>query len=229
MQAVIYYSNTGESAKIARYFAAETGYMLTKTELLAGCVFEDVILVFPVYCQNIPDPVKDVLIRLRVERLVLVATYGRMCYGNVLREAQLLCAKSTIIAAAYLPTKHSYLQEESFADFDCLSPLLEKIKSGSRDAVDIPASYKNPFADFAKEWRSRMGVKIWRDKTCLYCNLCEKECAQKGMINGKTNKNCIRCLKCVTNCPVGALRFSNRLPMRLYLKKVKTNKVVLYV
>jgi len=229
MNVVVYYSNTGESKKIAQYLAEKTGYSSTDLRLLNGCVFEDVVLVFPVYCQNIPETVKDFLSRLRAERLILVATYGRMCYGNVLYEAQNLYAKSPIVAAAYIPTKHSYLQEESFKDFEKLTPLIGKIKSGSGEEIRLPRSYKNIFASFAMDWRSRVGVKMWRDESCMDCKLCEMECAVKGITAGKTNKNCIRCMKCITNCPVGALHFSNRLPMRLYLKKKKVNKVVLYI
>ena len=173
--------------------------------------------------------VKDFLPRLRAKRLILVATYGRMCYGNVLYEAQKLYVKNPIVAAAYVPTKHSYLQEESFEDFKSLAPLIEKIKSGSREEIHVPRLYKNIFAGFATGWRSRVGVKMWRDESCIDCKQCERECAVKGIKAGKTNKNCIRCMKCVTNCPANALHFSNRLPLRLYLKKKKINKVVLYI
>ena len=229
MNVVVYYSNTGESEKIARYFSDATGYPMTSLSLLNGIVFKDVILVFPVYCQNLPKAVEELLPRLRAERLALVATYGRMCYGNVLYEAQKLCENSSVVAAAYIPTKHSYLQEKSFEDFEKLAPLIDKIKNDSAAEIKIPRSYKNVFADFAVGWRSRIGVKIWRDDSCIRCGLCEKECTVKGISEGKTNKNCIRCMKCVTDCPVGALHFSNRLPMRLYLKKKKIERVVLYI
>ena len=232
MNVVFYYSNTGESKKIAKFFAEQTGYPLLSIEEEKGAEksFKDVIFVFPVYCQNIPNTAKRLLCQLKAERLVLVATYGRMCYGNVLCEAQKLVLSAPIIAAAYVPTKHSYLYEPSFESFDELLPLLEKMKYG-KDAkeIKIPRSYKNPFANFAMDGRSRIGVKMWRDEKCTYCGKCEKECVQKAIINGKINKNCIRCMKCVVNCPVGALHFSNRLPLHLYLKKKKTDKVVLYI
>ena len=48
------------------------------------------IVVFPVYCQNIPKPVKQFLKRMRANYVVLIATYGKISYGNALQEAQKL-------------------------------------------------------------------------------------------------------------------------------------------
>ena len=230
MNVVIYYSNTGESKKIAEFLAEKTGFSLLQVEEAEKGFYWNVILVFPVYCQNIPAPVKNFLRQLSAEYLTLVATYGRMCCGNVLYEAQRLATCALTVAAAYVPTKHSYLQEDSFKDYEQLMPLVEKLKN-EKDLklLKIPRSYKNSFANFAKGWRSRVGVKMWRDENCTHCGKCEKGCAQKGIVSGKTNKNCIRCMKCVVNCPVSAIRVTNRLPMRLYLKKKKIDKLVLYI
>ncbi|MDE6293488.1 MAG: 4Fe-4S binding protein [Clostridiales bacterium] len=48
------------------------------------------------------------------------------------------------------------------------------------------------------------------------------------MAYGKTNRKCIRCLKCVSECPNNALHFSTRLPMRMYLRKKKCDKLIIY-
>ena len=48
------------------------------------------IVVFPVYCQNIPKPVKRFLKGLEAKYVALIATYGKISYGNVLYEAQKL-------------------------------------------------------------------------------------------------------------------------------------------
>lgn len=226
MNAVIYYSNTNQSRIIAEYIAGKLNWTILEISAAKGRSFENAVLVFPVYCQNIPDAVKDCLKELRAENLSVAATYGRMSFGNVLNEVQNKY-QSRIVAAAYIPTKHTYLEEAGFSDFESLKPLIEKIKNPSE--ITVSKSFKNPLADICPALRSRMGVRIAVSKACTGCGLCEKLCEQKAVVCGKVGKSCIRCLKCVTNCPSKAMSFRCRLPMKLYLKKKKLNKTVLYV
>ncbi len=228
MRAVVYFSNTGESKKIAAYLAERTGFSLRALEECKITAFERLILVFPVYCQNVPVPVCNFLKQTKSEGFTAVATYGRMCHGNVLKELQKKYGtQHSLIAAAYVPTKHTYLKEESFFALERLEPLVMKQQSGER--IEFPSSYKNPLANFAMSWRSRIGVKIAKNNRCIGCGLCARECAYKAMQKGKPNKNCVRCLRCVAQCPVQALEFSCRAPLKMYLKKKKKDNLVLYI
>lgn len=226
MNAVIYYSNTGESKRIAEYFAQKTGFPLFDIFALPEYDYDTAVLVFPVHCQNLPNPVKNFLQLLHTKALIAIATYGRMCYGNVLYEIQ-KHYHHNMTAAAYVPTKHSYLPESGITDLNGLTPILSKINS--HDPIDIPKSYKNPLSNICKGLRSRMGVKIYRDNNCNNCGTCKAVCNNNAIKNGKTNRRCIRCLKCVSQCPNNALHFTSRLPMRIYLRKNKTDKTVIYI
>lgn len=228
MNCVIYYSNTGHSKRIAEYFARQTGYELLDLTTLCGYEFETVILVFPIHCQNIPRAVKTALNKICATALVMIATYGKMNYGNVLYEIQ-HHYKHNIIAAAYVPTQHSYVPDplDEFNDFESLDAIIKKLDAPS--PVTIPKSSKNPFSDLFPDFRSRLGVKIFKDENCDNCGVCNAACAEHAIKNGKPNKNCIRCLKCVTVCPQNSLHFSNRLPMRIYLHKKKVDRLVIYV
>ena len=226
MNAVIYYSNTGQSKRIAEYFADKTSFALCGIFDLSEYVFDTAVLVFPVHCQNAPDCVKNFLKRLSVKNLIVIATYGRMCCGNILNYIQ-KHYRHNIIAAAYVPTKHSYLCENGFEDFDRLNAIVSKISNPA--PVKIPKMYKNPFADFGKGLRSRTGVKLYKDQNCNNCGQCNAVCDNNAINNGKTNGKCIRCLKCVENCPNNSLHFKLRLPMRLYLRKKKQNDLIIYV
>ena len=226
MNGIIYYSNTNQSKCVAEYFERQLKWQLydlnklEQAEKASNIVFEKVVLIFPVYCQNIPDIISEFLRKLTAQYLTVVATYGKMCYGRVLYEIQQNYKNGKIIAGAYVPMKHSYLQEKTNNDFGALSPLVKKTQENNPDPIELKKTYKNVFADFAKNTRSRMTVKITFDKEkCIYCNKCERECLFNGIKNHKTNKNCIRCLKCVTNCPSKALGFKNSLALRIYLKK----------
>lgn len=226
MNGVIYYSSTGQSKRIAEYFALKTGFELFDIFSLTEYEFETAILVFPVYCQNVPEYVKGFLKKLSVKALAVIATYGKMCHGNVLYEIQRRNAHN-IIAAAYVPTKHSYLNDTEFSDFGSLNVILTKINNPT--PVKIGKSYKNPLSGICKGLRSRLGVKIYRDGRCDGCGVCNAVCKNDAMNCGKTNRKCIRCLKCVENCPKNALHFTLRLPMRVYLRKKKCDKLIIYV
>ena len=227
MNAVVFYSNTGQSKVIATYFANQLGYPLADVETKCAEYYQNLVLVFPVHCQNIPDIVKSFLKNISVENLTVVATYGKMCCGNALYEIQKNYQKN-IVAGAYIPTKHSYIDNDDvFCDLDKLKPLVEKVKEPSY--IQLPKLYKNPLADVFPKLRSRLGLTIQRSADCGRCNLCAKRCSFGAIQSGITNRKCIRCLKCVEACPHKALKIKLGLPLKLYLRKKKTNKVIIYI
>lgn len=226
MNAVLYYSATGQSERIAKYIARETAFELSDILTLERSDFDNAVIVFPVHCQNVPTLVKKFLSEITVKNLTVIATFGRMCHGNVLYEIQKRYGHN-IVAAAYIPTRHSYLSDKEFDRFDELQPILDKICKP--EPIVVPKSYKNPLADIFKEWRSRAGVKLYRDDNCDGCGTCDGVCPFGAISKGKPNNKCIRCLSCVAHCPKNALHSVNRLPMRLYLKKKKNDKPEIFV
>ena len=227
MNAVIFYSNTGQSKKVAEYFSMKLGYPLVSIENNDVYDFENVILVFPIICQNLPDVIKIFLNKISVKYLTVIATYGKMCCGNVLYEIQDKY-KQNIIAAAYVPTKHSYIDnDEIFCDYDKLIPILEKVNKPA--SIKLPKLYKNPLANLFPKQRSRLGIKIIKNKNCNECGICNKHCLFNAIELGIPNNRCIRCLKCVYICPNKALDIKVRLPLKLYLRKKKVNKTIIYI
>lgn len=226
MNAVVFYSNTGQSKRIAEYIAQKSSIPLFDIFDLSEYEIDTVVLVFPVHCQNIPKPVKIFLDRLHTKALIPIATYGKMCHGNVLYEIQKQYTHN-ITAAAYVPTKHSYIDENGFADYESLNPILSKINS--LDKITILKTYKNPLSNICKNLRSRMGIKMHNNNHCNNCGKCNAVCDNNAIAYGKVNRKCIRCLKCISECPQNALHFTTRLPMRIYLRKKKCDKLIIYV
>ena len=226
MNAVLYYSATGRSERIARYIARKTAFEAADILSLKCSEFDNAVIVFPVHCQNIPTPVKKCLAEITVKNLTVIATFGRMCHGNVLREIQKRYGHN-IVAAAYVPTRHSYLSDAEFDRFDELQPIVDKISKPA--PITVPKSFKNPLSDIFKGWRSRVGVKLYRDANCDGCGACDSACPFGAITKGKPNNKCIRCLACVAHCPQNALHAVNRLPMRLYLKKKKSDNLEIFV
>ena len=227
MNAVVFYSNTKQSESVAEYLAKELCYPIVDIEKIADIHYKNLILVFPVHCQNIPDTVKAFLEQISVKNLTVIATYGKMCPGNVLYEIQNRYHKN-IVAGAYVPTKHTYVDDDTkFSDFEKLNALIEKIKSPA--PIQLSRLYKNPLANLFPNLRSRLGAKMVKSKSCNGCNVCAEKCSLEAIRSGMTNSKCIRCAKCVTACPRGALKLKLSLPLKLYLHKKKANELIIYI
>ena len=190
-------------------------------------VIDDVaVVVFPVYCQNIPKPVKQFMERMRAKHIVLIATYGKISYGNVLYEAQKLL-RGQVIAGAYIPMGHTFLDGDYEFDATQLLPIVQRIKTPRQ--VAIPKTAKNPLANIFPVLRRRIGVKIKKGDNCVNCGLCEQACPVGAIRNGRIHSQCIRCLHCVTNCPQKALQYKNSQILNVYLKNYYKEEYVLYL
>ncbi len=217
MNAVIYYSNTGECERIARYLAQDLGYPLRDLMQLTAFDFENMVIIFPVYSQNIPAVILPLFQKLRAKHVVVLAAYGKMAHGNVLQECQRKF-HWPIAAAAYLPTKHSYLPDDApFSQFSQLDFVREALACPG--IISIPQQQKNLFSNFLPGPRARLGIKLIKEKNCTHCGLCSTLCQ---------NKKCLRCLKCVQLCPQGALGFRRSFFMDLYLRKPKRSLLIIY-
>lgn len=226
MTAVYCFSGSGHSMAVARELArllscgvVEIGF---DTARAADCA----VVVFPVYCQNIPGPVKSFLKTLRAKHIALVATYGKISCGNVLYEARKIVS-GQVIAGACIPMGHTFLDGDHGFDPAFLLPIAERISTPRR--APIPRMPKESLADVFPALRSRMGVKIVRTDRCTDCGLCEKRCPMGAIRNGRPNHKCIRCLRCVTECPQKALRYENRWILQKYLEHHRREEYSLYL
>lgn len=222
MNAVIYFSCSGQSKAVAEDLAERLNFKLLKTDE-AQEDFGTAVVVFPVHCQSYPRILNPFFKSLNAERVALIATYGRAHCGNALYEAAKLIG-GEIIAAAYLPAKHTYLNSGETV----IAPeaLINKISEPA--PVKIPKRRKTPFAGLSPEARSRFLVRIKRTEKCVSCGICGGQCPVGAIENGKTNSKCIRCLKCVNSCPHGGLSVKFNRILTLYLRKAKFEKTIIY-
>ena len=184
------------------------------------------VVVFPVYCQNIPKPVKRFLKGLEAKHVALIATYGKISYGNVLYEAQKLL-HGQVIAGAYIPMGHTFLDGDCEFDVTQLLHIVRRMKEPRQ--VTIPKTVKNPLANIFPSLRSRIGVKIKKGSNCCNCGLCERSCPVGAIRNGRIHSQCIRCLRCVTDCPQKALQYKNSWILDTYLTRYCKQEYVLYL
>jgi NAD-dependent dihydropyrimidine dehydrogenase PreA subunit/flavodoxin len=229
MNKIYCFSGTGHTKEIADYFATALNENIIDIRLNTTDCDDNIdvaIVLFPVYCQDIPVAVKKLLPEIKAKYFVLIATYGKMSYGNVLFEASRI-VNGTVIASAYIPTEHTYLKESVKIDFSRLAPILNRINNPQR--AYLPKLTKNPLAGFLPKMRSQIAVKISKTNACTECSICSNNCPMNAMENGVTNNQCIRCLRCVQNCPNNALRVRYNFFLKQYLKKKPKNELVVYL
>ncbi len=222
------FSGSGHSLAVARFFAQQLNCEISEISAEGNGLTaeETAVIVFPVYCQNIPNAVKLFLKSLTSKHIALIATYGKISYGNTLYEASKL-VHGEVIAGAYVPIGHTFLHGDYSFNEDALLPIVKRIKSPQK--ANIPKTHKNPLSDIFPALRSRISVKIIKYNNCNRCGICEKNCPSRAIKSGKINSKCIRCLRCVTNCPQNALQYKNKRFLQKYLEKYYTEELVLYL
>jgi ferredoxin len=236
MNAVIYLSPANATKKVAEYFAIKLDFPLINLTSYRkrinydySLMYNYVIFCFPVYSQNIPSVVIEILKSLKTKNIVIIATYGRMSMGNVLYDAKKLI-NANLIGAAYVPTKHTYKAGSYFSDLEKLDLLIEKIKSQDKASVIIPKLSKNIFANFFPNLRSRLAVKLKKTNYCLDCGFCSYVCPTRSISYERINhKTCIRCLACYVNCPYKGVSLKYSPFLKMYLKKDKKDELIIYM
>ena len=226
MNAVLYFSCSSQSKCVAYDLAKRLGWELYETKN-AQSHYENVAVVFPVHCQSYPAPLKSFFKNLCADNVALIATYGMAHHGNAIYEATKLL-KCTVTAAAYLPEKHTYSDSgDTVFVPEQLVKILRESKKGDACA-NIPKLRKTPFAAIFPAARSRAIIKIKMNGNCTKCNTCGNVCPVNAIAFGKPSSKCIRCLKCVYECPQNALYTKKSTALRIYLKKPRFDKILIY-
>lgn len=234
MNAVICFSPTNQSLQVASYFSKGLSWKLynltsyyDQIEFDYTVDFQYVVICFPVYSQNIPTNVKNILNKIRAQYFIILVTYGKMGTGNVIYDAiNLISGK--IIGGAYIPSCHSYKENGKFLELKRLDGLINRLKNKETDPISIPKKSKNIFANFFPQIRSKLGVKIRKNKNCNECNYCNIICPNNAIHYGQITTKCLRCLKCYYECPHKGLTIKYSLFLRLYLRKDKQMDLIIY-
>ena len=226
MDKIFYFSGSGKSRRLAEFLGKELNTEVFDITKISDFSAKTAIVVFPVYCQNLPDPVADFLKKLKSENIAFAATYGRKSYGNVIEDAVKISA-GKFIGGVCVPCGHSFLSEPDNFNFEVLLPFIEKLKHPKTAKTEH--SHKDFYADFIPAKRTRIGVKIKRNDKCISCGKCTENCPMGTIKNGIIGKDCIRCLRCVTECPENALEFKTLWFMKAYLIPGRKNEIKFYI
>lgn len=212
------FSATGRTLTVARQAAALLGVPVR--ELSEPEAEKDTaVVVFPVYGQTLPTPVRTVLRRLTAAHVALIAVYGGFHHGNALQEAERLIS-GTVIGGAYVPTAHTYLREHRDFDPAPLLPLIDRIQH-PRAAV-MPRFRRQLWAIPFAGARARLAVRLRKTDACTGCGLCSQRCPMAG-------KACIRCLRCAEECPNQALQVILNPFLRRYLRGMRQTQTEVFI
>lgn len=231
INAVMFFSPSGESKKVACFLNQTLQWNLiditakVKREQLVNYNFQNLLLVFPVYSQNIPEPVRKVIKQLTVDKAIIIVTYGYMGTGNVLYEVQKIL-NGNIVGGAYVPSKHTYLERKMSTTLYNLLPLINNFNSN--ELVRFPHRHKHLMANFFTHTRGLFNVKISKNASCINCHLCDDLCPVGAINGGKINNMCIRCLRCYHNCKQGGLDIKYGYFLKKYLKKERIKELIIY-
>ncbi|MBE6899277.1 MAG: hypothetical protein E7479_01235 [Ruminococcaceae bacterium] len=226
MDRIFYFSGSGKSRRFAEFLGKKLDFPISDFTETTDFFVKTAIIVFPVYCQNLPDPVICFLKKLKAENIAFAAVYGRKSYGNVIEDAVKI-SSGNFIGGICVPCGHSFLSEPDDFDFESVLPFIERIKNP--ESAKTEHCPKDFYADLIPAKRTRIGVKIKRNGNCKNCGKCTENCPMGAIENGIIGKNCIRCLRCATECPENALEFKTLWFLKAYLVSGRKNEIKFYL
>ena len=230
--ALIYFSPTGSTEKIAKSIAEGLGsgkvreIPLTFAGKGTGKLAEGetAVIAVPVYAGRVPETFIERFKSVEADNnpAVLAVVYGNRAFDDALLELRNICKKKNfrVIAAAAFIGEHSFSNNdkpvaegrpeikdlkkaESFG-----AEAAEKLKSDKLNEPAVPGNF--PYRDGA----SKGGTAPDTDnEKCIKCGKCVSACPE-GIIRltdsvYTDNSGCIMCCACIKVCPESARNFNN--------------------
>ena len=232
---IIYFTGTGNSLAAAKRLADKTGdravplRAVRDAELAAE---RRIGIVFPVYCFDVPSPVREFLAQARFAKdayIYVVATCGASV-GRAIRTAVRLIAGNG--AEVSLSRKLRYPDSASVAVGANANPktsrctkaeaeidaIAKDIEAGRRDLREVHGSAAAALA----ETRAGRALVSWAFRQepdpsiCNGCGLCAKVCpcstieSTDGHARIRDRAHCAHCMACVQFCPRQAMTIRGR-------------------
>lgn len=230
INAVIYLSYTCNSKKVSLFCNRFLNYKLIEPQKVdLNIKYNNVLLIYPIHSQDIPKNLHNLIKNIKCNKMIAIATYGRVEHGNSLFKLRYKF-NLPLIGACYFQTKHSYVKNDNFEpNYNCLIPLINKFNDKDLKIIDIKKSKSTVGYNIFPKLRAQLSIKIVLDKNkCISCNTCGINCLNNAIKNGKINNKCIRCLACIYNCPKHALDFKISKILKAYFKKQRNGQIEFY-
>ena len=232
----IYFSPNGETKKISIYFHEKLGgnlvdfsNPLTRNAYDFDKIHELIVLSLPVYSQNIPIPIRNILKKLKTMFLIINITYGGFSYGNTLRIIQRKLKNSILIGYSITPVGHIYLNQEIRIDLSHYNPIINRVNTHLFKPVKSFIKIGNIFSSLFEKQRTKYNYRIKVNlDLCISCYLCIEQCPT-GSITKTIDilDSCMRCGHCEKICPTHAIQAKQSFFLKQYLKSKQKTSVII--
>ncbi len=232
----IYFSPNGETKKISIYFHEKLGGSLVdfsnpsvRNTYDFDKIHELVILSLPVYSQNIPIPIRDIIKKLKTMFLIVNITYGGFSYGNTLRIVQRKLKNSILIGYSITPVGHIYLNQEKRIELSHYDSIINRVKMHAYKPVKSSIKIGHIFASLMEKQRTKYNYRLKVNlDLCISCNLCIEQCPTESITKTiDILDSCIRCGHCVRICPTHAIQAKQSFFLKQYLKNKQKTSVII--
>lgn len=229
---VIYFTTTGNSLRAARRFGGEllSAVTLLDSEVTEVTDPEAIGLVCPVYFGDIPLPVRELLVKVKLRAPYLFAI--------------LTCGSTPALAVSKLQGAVPFDYVNSLLTVDNYFPMFNVEKQVRRlgrkqverqmeaIAADVEArvSWTRPATLYGRvaAWWMRMfplSPRAYRkfyilEDRCLQCGVCAMVCPVENITFGPwpaIGPRCLTCGACYHNCPAAAIRYKGEKSAYQYL------------
>lgn len=200
-----YFSGTGQCASFAKglFRCFQDGHEIelknitskeSREKLPKQVETEQLILVYPIYANDVPVPVLELIEQLKGEQtpVMLFALWGKCHKGDALMHAGQILSKNgfRINGAAEICAVHTYLLNEipKSAEEQGIAETEQYIRKrlGKKEVVELPQN------------KTSLGVR-------LICTLPENSIVRLATSISLQEENCNHCMACANQCPVGAI------------------------
>ena len=241
---IFYFSGTGNTLLLAQELnkALNTGSDSSTLSAIAdfpqgtpvSSAADRVLLAFPVYYVDFPEPVRKFLSRLAISpdtKVYTLGTCGANDWGVLASARRQLAAKNLVLAGHFrfvMPDNSIVFPTEKAVQ----EKLVDSAKAGIGEVARIIRAGESRFDDgsapFARvvtpvmRWvcRSALGFTDMKvdAEMCTGCGVCVSVCpmnviSKEGLKPEWTDrKNCATCFACIHYCPSKAVRFRKQQP-----------------
>ncbi len=228
-----YFSGTGQCKRLAKYIAGNltdnaTDHLINVQDITSmternainkNISCDQLILIFPIYANNSPEPMQQFLKELEGNHVpvMIFALWGNITKGNALYNTmKILVSRGFVVnGGAELVAEHSFVAEHLpiTHSIAALDDLLNYIRERLALANGITISFQKESLQikvmclFPDGFMPRRIVKIkLNENLCNQCGNCIRRCPNNAVREDYTivQKKCIRCLSCVSYCPNNA-------------------------
>lgn len=236
---IFYFSGTGNSLLLGRRIKAhmKDAELIPAVSIYGGhskkIEADTVGLIFPVYCLDIPDLVKEIIKKndfSSVQYFFAAVTCGGYA-GNVLNSLDRILVKkgkklnsgfevkigdNSIVYSTSREKLEHRLEGLEGVSLEIASIVNKRKTDVQGYRFKVSSVFNKYFLNIALSKYFRIDKKSVIKENCSQCDLCTKLCPVNNIriVNGnvKWGKNCERCFGCINWCPQGAIRFGKIKP-----------------